>query len=183
MRLLEAGGELAQAELVAAEVRALLGVGYRPEEIVVVSRSLERSAALLETVCAGYGIRVRADRRRRLRETAVGRALGALARLAWGDAPSARDLVTFLRHPGSGADPAAVDGLEAQARRAGVIDAADALRIWSGPVPSSWKRSIAGDPAAGLGARGPRAARRSPSRRGSGARPGRSRSRPRRSRR
>ena len=40
VELLEAGGELAEAELVAAEVRQLLGTGCPPGEIAVVCRGL-----------------------------------------------------------------------------------------------------------------------------------------------
>ncbi len=79
--LLEAGGELAEAELVAAEVLELLRAGVPGEEIAVVYRSPERSAALIERVFRRYGIPVAIERRRAWATTALGRALLALAPL------------------------------------------------------------------------------------------------------
>ena len=59
---MEAGGELAEAELIAAEVLTSLRSGVRPEEIVVVCRSLQRSGALLERVLRRHGVEAASDR-------------------------------------------------------------------------------------------------------------------------
>ncbi|HSC04148.1 MAG TPA: hypothetical protein VLC49_12535, partial [Solirubrobacteraceae bacterium] len=80
--LLEAGGELAEAELLAAEVLELLRPGIPGEEIAVVYRSPERSGPLIERVFRRYGIPVAFERRIRLATTPLGRALLALARCA-----------------------------------------------------------------------------------------------------
>ncbi|MBV8998560.1 MAG: hypothetical protein JO304_05845, partial [Solirubrobacterales bacterium] len=80
--LLEAGGELGEAELVAAEVLDLLRAGVPGEEIAVVYRSPGRSAALIERVFDRYGIDVSVERRTTLPGTPLGRALLALARCA-----------------------------------------------------------------------------------------------------
>ncbi len=56
VRLLEAGGERAEAELVAAEVLALLRSGVPGEEIVVCHRSPARVGPLFERVFGAFGI-------------------------------------------------------------------------------------------------------------------------------
>ena len=76
--LLEAGGELAEAELAAAEVLELLRAGVPAEEIAVVYRSPERSGALVGHVFDRYGIPLAIDRRMPLARTAARpRAAGA----------------------------------------------------------------------------------------------------------
>jgi ATP-dependent helicase/DNAse subunit B len=125
IELLEAGGELAEAELVAAQVLELLRAGVPGEEIAVVYRSPERSAALIERVFRRYGIGVALQRRSKLSATSLGRALLALARcalLAPGRA-GAGDLLEYLRAPGLEADldrPDLIDMLEAEVRRQGL---------------------------------------------------------------
>ncbi|MBV9801918.1 MAG: PD-(D/E)XK nuclease family protein, partial [Solirubrobacterales bacterium] len=126
IRLLEAGGELAEAELVAAEVLELLRGGVRGEEIAVLYRSPERSGALAERVFGRYGIQVARERRLALAASALGRGLLALARcalLAPGRA-SAEDLLEYLRTPGRLGAPDAIDRLEADVRRQGLRTAA-----------------------------------------------------------
>ena len=105
--ILEAGGARAEAELVAAEVLGALRDGVAPEEIVVVTRSLARSGALLESTLAAYGIPATSSRRVPFTHTALGRGVAAALD---GDA------LAFLRLTG---DPEEVDALEARARRAG----------------------------------------------------------------
>ena len=85
VRLLEAGGERAEAELVAAEVLGLLRSGVPGEEIVVVHRSPAAAGPALERVFAQYGIEVAIDRRVPFGHTAAGpRAAGARPlRAAW----------------------------------------------------------------------------------------------------
>ncbi|WP_249010105.1 PD-(D/E)XK nuclease family protein [Conexibacter sp. DBS9H8] len=110
--LLEAGGAIAEAELVATEVAAALAEGVDPEEIVVVCRSLARSGALLEATLLRYGVPVTSAREVPLTHTALGRGVAAV--LA-GDARVYRRLTD---------DPATVDAWEAAARRAGVVGTA-----------------------------------------------------------
>src|SRR5436305_547168 len=85
VRLLEAGGERAEAELVAGEVSALVRGGVPPEEIVIVCRSLARSAPVLERVFARYGIPLASRRRLAFTHTPLGHAVRALARRALPD--------------------------------------------------------------------------------------------------
>lgn len=131
VRLLEAGGELAQAELIAAEVLSLREHGFAPQEIVVVCRSLAAAGPLLTGVLQGYGIPVAGDRRIRFSQTSLGRAVQALARCAGVEdrEASAEDLLALLRAPGI-VEPEPVDALEAAIRRHGVRSLAEARRRW-----------------------------------------------------
>ncbi len=118
VRLLEAGGERAEAELVAAEVLSLLGSGVPAEQIVLVCRSLPDTAPLFERVFARYGVALTTQRRLPFSHTPLGRGLVALARCAWlVDAP-AEALLTYLRSPGMLIQPELVDRLELDVRRA-----------------------------------------------------------------
>jgi ATP-dependent helicase/DNAse subunit B len=128
----EAGGELAEAELAAAEVLELLRAGVPAEEIAIVYRSPERSAALVEHAFGRYGIPVAAQRRIALARTPLGRSLLALARCALldnGRAAGADELLEYLRSPGWGSDlerPEVIDRLEAEIRREGLRSAVQA---------------------------------------------------------
>ncbi len=117
--LMEAGGERAEAELVAAEVLAALGDGVPAEEIVVVCRSLNRSGELFERELARHGVAGTSARRVPLEHTALGRALLALTRCALLPAPqrTVADLIAYLRHPGLVEAVDALDRLEAELRR------------------------------------------------------------------
>ncbi len=128
VRLLEAGGERAEAELVAAEVLALLRGGLAAEEIVVVSRTMLAAAPLLERVFRQYGIPVTIGRQLAFAHTTLGRGLLALARCAWvADAP-AEALLRYLRSPGVAAQPEVIDGLELVVRQEVVGTAEEARR-------------------------------------------------------
>ncbi len=126
VRLLEAGGQRAEAELVAAEVLALLRAGVPAEEIVVVCRSLEDAGPLFDRVFAQYGIAVTAEQRLPFAHTTLGRGLVALARCAWVRDPPADALLAYLRAPGVLVDPGLADRLELDARRAVVATVAQA---------------------------------------------------------
>jgi ATP-dependent helicase/DNAse subunit B len=80
--LMEAGSARAEAELVAAEGLAALRAGVDAREIVVVCRSLARSAELFEHALARVGVAATSGRRVALGHTALGRALLALTRYA-----------------------------------------------------------------------------------------------------
>ncbi len=133
--LLEAGGERAEAELIAAEVLGALAAGVPPSEIVVVCRSLARSGALLERTLLRYGISAGSDRRVPLGHTALGRGLLALGRLAFDPDAGAGDLLAYLRTPGSGAPAEAADRLERVVRRGGIQTADRALAAAATDVP------------------------------------------------
>ncbi|HEY2769548.1 MAG TPA: PD-(D/E)XK nuclease family protein [Solirubrobacteraceae bacterium] len=118
--LLEAGGERAEAELIAAEILGLLGGGVAAEEIVVVARSPGRAGPVLERVFDQYGLAVAIDRQVRFAHTALGHGVLALARCAWSPNASAADLLAYLRTPGRLERPEVADRLEFDARREGL---------------------------------------------------------------
>ena len=128
VRLLEAGGERAEAELVAAEVLDLLRAGVPGEEIAVVYRSLTRSAPLIERVFQRYGIPLAGEHRVPFAHTALGRSVLALARCALLEPgrASAEDLLAYLRSPGLLERIEIADALEADVRRDGLGTAAEA---------------------------------------------------------
>ncbi|MFZ0972134.1 MAG: hypothetical protein WAN22_07895, partial [Solirubrobacteraceae bacterium] len=102
IQLLEAGGELAEAELAAAEVLSMIRSGVPGDEIAVVYRSPAHAATLVEHVFGSYGIPVATDRRVALHRTPLGRSLLALARVALTNdtEAGAEDLIEYLRGPG-----------------------------------------------------------------------------------
>jgi ATP-dependent helicase/DNAse subunit B len=98
VRLLEAGGERAELELVAAEVLELVRAGVAGEEIAVVFR--HGPTALVERVFSEYGVPVGLDREIPFGHTTLGRGLLALARCALLPEAPASDLIAYLRTPG-----------------------------------------------------------------------------------
>lgn len=136
-RLLEAGGERAEAELLAAEVLSLLRSGVPAEEIVVVFRSLARSAPVIEHVFGRYGIPVASSREVPFASTALGRGMLALARcsLLGEDEAGAEDLLAYLRSPGVLERLEVADALEVQVRRQGLRTAAEAHRCLGWTLP------------------------------------------------
>jgi RecB family exonuclease len=141
VRLLEAGGERAEAELVGAAVLELMRQGIEPPDIAVLLRGDAGTTALFAQVLAGYGIPVSHDRRVALARTRLGAGVlaGARAALAGG---TADDLLTWLRTPGRLADPARADALEVSVRR-GELRSARAAR-------SAWESRLGGPPLAAL---------------------------------
>src|SRR5829696_8442943 len=129
VRLLEAGGERAEAELVGAAVLELMRQGIEPPEIAVLLRGDAGTAALFAQVLAGYGIPVSHDRRVPLARTRLGAGVlaGARAALAGGEAS---DLLCWLRTPGHVADSALADALEARVRRGELTGARAARSVW-----------------------------------------------------
>ena len=117
VRLLEAGGERAEAELVGASVLELLRDGMAPEDIAVLVRSnVELFAQVFET----YAIPVARERRVPFAHTRLGAGLLAFARAALGEG-TAMDVVTWLRTPGklgrAGRTPRADDAARSRRRR------------------------------------------------------------------
>jgi ATP-dependent helicase/DNAse subunit B len=127
VRLLESAGELAEAELVAAEIRGLLDHGIAGHDIAVVYRTLSSGVPVIASVCERYGIPTEVDRRVGFVQTALGRGLVALARCGLLDADASRpaDLISYLRTPGVLRRPELADGLELEVRRAGLRTVAE----------------------------------------------------------
>ena len=151
--LLEAGGELAEAELAAAEVLSLIRAGVPGDEIAVVYRSPAHAASLVEHVFGSYGIPVATDRRTALDRTPLGHSLLALARCAFvqGDREAtAEDLLEYLRAPGFLDHADAVDRLEAEVRRGGLRTLAEARQRAGFELPEIDALRAAEDPAAEL---------------------------------
>jgi ATP-dependent helicase/DNAse subunit B len=128
VRLLEAGGERAEAELVGAEVLELMRDGVEPEDVAVLVRG-EGHAALFAQVLEAYGIPVAHLRRVRFSATRLGAGVLAYARAAL-PGGSAADVLAWLRTPGKLETPAVADALEALVRRREVAGARDAARLW-----------------------------------------------------
>jgi RecB family exonuclease len=149
--LLEAGGERAEAELVAARVLELLRSGVRGEEIVIVHRSLRRAASLLERVLGQYGISVAGGREVSFGHTPLGRALLGGARCALLDDEAAPgDLLDYLRAPGLIAQREIVDGLEAEVRIGAMTTAGQARRALGWALPELEAVRAAPEPLAEL---------------------------------
>jgi ATP-dependent helicase/DNAse subunit B len=119
--LMEAGSERTEAELVAAEVLAAVRDGIAPQEIVVVCRSLQRSAELFEHALTRVGVPSTSARTLPLAHTPLGRALLGLTRysLLPSSQRSVEDLIAYLRHPGVAETPAVIDRFERAVRTQG----------------------------------------------------------------
>ncbi len=134
LRLLEGGGERAELELVAEEIRGLLERGVRPAEIAVAHRSPEAITELLGELFHAHRIPFTLRRRLSFGRTATGRALLGLLKATFpaaiDDGGGLGDLLAWLRAPGGLHGPELVDELEWRARRAGVSSAARACALW-----------------------------------------------------
>jgi ATP-dependent helicase/DNAse subunit B len=126
VKLLEAGGARAEAELVAGEILELLRAGVPGEEIAVVYRALGATAALVARVFSQYGIPHSADYELPFTHTPLGRALRGAARCALDPEATAGDLLAYLRTSGLLEHPEIADGLDAELRRRGIAGAAAA---------------------------------------------------------
>src|SRR4051794_14746079 len=128
VRLLEAGGERAEAELAGASVLELLRDGMAPEEIAVLVRG-GAAMELFAQVFEGYGIPVAAERRTPFAHTRLGTGVLAFGRAALGG--TAQDVVTWLRTPGKLEAPDLADRLEVQVRRHEARTAREARHHWA----------------------------------------------------
>lgn len=146
VRLLEAGGERAEAELIGATLLQLVEEGAAPGDVAVLVRAAEQ-APLLAQVLESYGLPVERAARARLRETRLGAGVLAFGQAALGG--SAADLLVWLRTPGKAA-PDAVDALERRLRRAQVTTAADAVAMLARDTPDGAAAAARG-PAASAG--------------------------------
>jgi ATP-dependent helicase/DNAse subunit B len=147
VRLLEGGGDRAELELVAEQIRGLLRGGMAAEQIAVAHRSPGTIAELLGEVFRAYRIPYAVERRLPFHDTAIGRALLGLLTAALGREGSLEDLLAWLRAPGVLKRPELADELEAQARRGGVETATQARALWEAqqwPLESfDWLRAAA----------------------------------------
>jgi ATP-dependent helicase/DNAse subunit B len=127
-RLLEAAGERAEAELVAAEIRSLLESGIACDQIAVVHRTPAAAAGATLRVFAEYGIPIALHRQLPLGATPLGQGLLALARCALlaADESSAEDLIRYVRAPGALRRPELADALEVEVRCKGLRTVAQA---------------------------------------------------------
>jgi ATP-dependent helicase/nuclease subunit B len=115
IHFLEGAGARGTLELVAEEILGLLRAGTKPEEVLVVSPTLDRQRAQLETALSALGVPYSIDGRLRIGRTAFGQALLSFLRFEWlGGAR--HDLYGFLRSPFSGLTRAHVDYLEGRLR-------------------------------------------------------------------
>src|SRR5205807_5536668 len=113
VRLLAAGGERAEVELVAAEVLDALRGGTPPAEVAVAFRAPAHYAGLVRRVFGEYGIPVSVAAPMPFGDTALGRGFVALLRCALAPEATASDLLAYLRTPGLLERPELVDELEA----------------------------------------------------------------------
>jgi ATP-dependent helicase/DNAse subunit B len=129
VRVLAAGGERAEVELVAAEVLDILRTGTPPGDVAVVYRDPSKYASVVEQVFDAYGIPFSLERRLPFRQTALGRAALALLRCA-ALLGSETDLLAYLRAPGKLRNQGLADWLESSVRVEGARSAAAAREIW-----------------------------------------------------
>src|SRR3954454_23036989 len=129
VRLLEAGGERAEAEIVGAEALELMRDGVAPEDIAVLVRGAG-GAELFAQVLRAYGIPVGHARRVPLARTRLGAGVLAAARAALPGGRAA-DLLAWMRTPGMPRAPEAADELDARVRRSEVAGAREAAARWA----------------------------------------------------
>jgi hypothetical protein len=132
VRLLEGGGERAELELVAEDIRGLLERGVPAGEIAVAHRAPGSVAELVGEVFRSRGVPFALERRVPFAHTALGRAVVGLLAVAFpaGEDTGAGDLLAWLRAPGVLARPELADDLERRARRVGASTAAQARALW-----------------------------------------------------
>lgn len=128
VRLLEAAGERAEAELVAVEVLEAVRAGIAPEEIAVVCRSASAAGPRFARALEHFGVDAAFAQRIPFSHTTLGRALCGLARCALLPEPEASpsDLLDYLRMPGLLDRIEVVDALELKVRSEGLTTAAQA---------------------------------------------------------
>jgi ATP-dependent helicase/DNAse subunit B len=152
LALLEAGGERAEAELVAQQVTELRRAGVPAAEIAVVYRSRTRAAPLVAHVFSQYGIPLATGYAPPFGHTPLGRGLIGAARCALLEEHQAqpRDLLAYLRTPGLLQTPEIADGLEADVRRGTLRTAAEARSSLGWDFPELDELATAQDPARAL---------------------------------
>jgi ATP-dependent helicase/DNAse subunit B len=115
VRFFEGAGTRGSLELVGDEILRLIRGGIAPERIGVVSPSIDRWRASVDTVFGSLGIPYAVEGPMRLAQTSLGHALLGLLRFAWlGGGRS--DLFAFLRSPYSGLARSSADFVEGRLR-------------------------------------------------------------------
>jgi ATP-dependent helicase/DNAse subunit B len=150
--LLEAGGERAESELLAAEILDLQRAGIALHDIALVLRSPSRAAPVLMRVLTEYGIPFALEREVPLEHTGLGRGLLALARCALGDerrVPAA-ELIAYLRTPGVLPELGPADALEAELAQRGLSSLRQARGRLGLPLAELDTLRTASDPGAEL---------------------------------
>ena len=128
IRFLEGAGTRGTLELVAEEALAAIRGGVAPDELAVVSPSLDAVRVPLETAFAAVGVPVAFEGRTSLRATPFGHSLLSLLRFAWlgGERP---ELYAHLRSPYSGIQRREVDWIEGKLRGRGVARGDRAVEV------------------------------------------------------
>ena len=154
IRFLEGAGSRATLELVAAELLALIRGGLAPERIAVICPNVERWRAPLETAFGSLGVPFAVEGSVPFRQTALGQALLAALRFAWGPAPTRGDLYAFLRSPYSGLQRSHVDYVEGRLRGRAIrrpeLVEEETRKLRSAELPLIPALRAAGDPVAAL---------------------------------
>jgi ATP-dependent helicase/DNAse subunit B len=149
IRFFEGAGSRGTLELVGEEILALARGGMALERIGLVVPDYDRIRGALETVLGSFGVPYAVDGELRLTQTALGHALAALLRFAWGGGTRS-DLFRFLRSPFSGLERRSVDFVEGRLRGRAVqapervVEEAERLR--EAPVPALAELREAADP-------------------------------------
>ena len=144
--LLEGGDARAEAELIAADIAALIAAGFAAEDIAIVARESGASADVIADALDDRNIAHTRTRRDRFDSSSIGAGILALLRCAAG-AGEAADLLAWLRAPGVVSQSGALEAFEARLRRRGITDLAAARELWRrqhGPIASLAKLEEAG---------------------------------------
>ena len=149
VRFLEAAGGRATAELLAAEVAAILRAGTPADRIAVVCDSVDRWRTLLDAAFSPLSIPYAVEQSSRIADAPFGRALLALLRYAWGQRKRG-DLFVFLRSPFSGLERRNVDFVEGRLRGRAITDPArveeESERLRGAPWPALGELRTEEDP-------------------------------------
>jgi ATP-dependent helicase/DNAse subunit B len=127
--LFEGGDARAEAELIAADIAALIAAGFAPEDIAIVARDSGAGADVITDALDDRDVAHTRTRRDRFESSSVGAGILALLRCAAGGGEAA-DLVAWLRAPGVVSQAGALEAFEARLRRRGVTDLAAARELW-----------------------------------------------------
>jgi hypothetical protein len=146
LRLVGAAGTRGMLRAALDEALAAADGGVPLSEVALVVPRLAEVRDDLERLLDDWGVPARLASRVRALEAPLALALTHLLRLgeAAPDAPGALDhLLGWLRTPYGGADPAAVDRFEADARRGGIASRGELISRWEGEAIAPARRLVA----------------------------------------